>query len=214
MDVIIVSKTRMAHASCVGGIFDNGRFVRLLDSNGYNQNIDTKLNIGDVYTISFNNPVGRKAPHNEDILVTSMKLKSSFSTSAMVKYLIEKIKIKIWRGSMDILFDGKLDWTDNGSGYISENGTIPANSVGFWIPDKDLRKSIFREKVRYNYPKPGFWRSLPYVGFEEPIETISTGILVRVSLARWWDTKGTTEKRCSLQLSGWYDFNKGSQTTA
>ena len=45
---------------------------------------------------------------------------------------------------------------------------------------------------------------MPYVGFEEAVETIPAGTLVRVSLARWWDTNGTTEDRCSLQLSGWY----------
>jgi hypothetical protein len=68
-----------------------------------------------------------------------------------------------------------------------------------------LTKRIFYEKVRYGYPKTTNWRSLPYVGFEEAAEIIPAGTLVRVSLARWWDTNGTTEERCSLQLSGWYD---------
>ena len=52
MDVIIVSKTHMSSAACVGGVLANGRFVRLLDSKGYNQKLDTDFNIGDVHTIS------------------------------------------------------------------------------------------------------------------------------------------------------------------
>lgn len=97
-------------------------------------------------------------------------------------------------------------WTDNGSGYISKNGEIPDNSVGFWISDRNLKKRIAFDKVRYNYPVENGWRSLPYVGFEEPVETIPAGTLIRVSLARWWDTNGKTEDRCSSQLSGWYNL--------
>lgn len=126
---------------------------------------------------------------------------------------IKQRKIEIWKGSPDTLFDGLLQWTNSGSGYVSENSSIPNNSVGFWIPDKDLTKKIFYEKVRYGYPKTANWRSLPYVGFEEAVEIIPAGTLVRVSLARWWDTNGTTEDRCSLQLSGWYDIKEKPKKT-
>ncbi len=46
MDVIIVSKTHMSSAACVGGVLANGRFVRLLNSEGYNQDSDTDLEVG------------------------------------------------------------------------------------------------------------------------------------------------------------------------
>tara|TARA_B100000674_G_scaffold351734_1_gene294950 strand:+ start:4334 stop:5008 length:675 start_codon:yes stop_codon:yes gene_type:complete len=205
MDVIIVSKTKMNNGVCVGGVLANGRFVRLLQSNGYNQYSDTEFEIGDVYTITFSERQNAVPPHVEDILVNTFEHKFTFETiDKMVEYLTDKLKIKIWRGSPDILFDNCLLWTDNGSGYASEEGGIPEHSVGFWIPDRDLKKKIFHKKVRYSYPKTTNWRSMPYVGFEEAVETIPAGTLVRVSLARWWDTNGTTEDRCSLQLSGWY----------
>ena len=35
MDVIIVSKTRMSTSACVGAVTGNGRFVRLLNEDGY-----------------------------------------------------------------------------------------------------------------------------------------------------------------------------------
>jgi len=210
MDVIIVSKTHMSKATCVGGIFANGRLVRLLDCNGHNQDKDTDIEIGDVFTIEYRERTDNKPPHVEDILVQSMKLKFKFKTiDKMVSYLREKLNITIWEGSPNLLFDETLQWTDNGSGYISQDGVIPTHSVGFWIPDRDLSKNIFFGKVRYNYPQLTGWRSLPYVGFEDPIDVIPSGTLIRVSLARWWDRNGETENRCSLQLSNWYILNQG-----
>jgi len=69
-------------------------------------------------------------------------------------------------------------------------------------------KYLLYEKVRYLYPGETGKRSLPYVGFASPVDTIPAGTLLRVSLARWWDKYGETEERCSLQLSGWYDLSE------
>lgn len=207
MDVIIVSKTHMSNAACVGGVLANGKFVRLLNSDGYNQDTDTHLEVRDVWEITFRQRMDVTAPHVEDILVDSWRKKGSFNNEAeMVKYLTEKLNVKIWRGSPDVLFDGKLSWTNNGAGYVSKEGEVPNNSVGFWIPANPLTKRIFYDKARYNYPVSVGWRNLTYVGYQEPVDIIPAGTLLRVSLARWWDTNGTTEERCSLQLSGWYDI--------
>jgi len=204
MDVIIISKTHMSNAACVGGVLANGRFVRLLNSDGYNQDSDTDIEVGEVYTISFSERTEKRPPHIEDILVHSMTYKFAFENiGKMVEYLKEKLKIKIWKGSSDVLFDGNLQWTSGGSGYISENGGIPTCSVGFWIPDKDLTRKDFNDKVRYSYPLR--WRNISYVGFQNPVDLIPAGTLVRVSLARWW-SPNEDEERCYLQLSGWYDL--------
>ena len=204
MDVIIVSKTHMSNASCIGGINGNGRLVRLLNENGYNQDIDTPIKIGDVWTIDYVERKHKRPPHVEDVLVSKMNYKFSFDTiNEMVEYLKNKLNIKIWNGSTEILFDGKIQWTNGGSGYISETGAIPDNSVGFWIPDWDLQRKDFKEKVRYSYPIR--WRSITFVGFQKPIERIPAGTLVRLSLARWW-SPNEDEERFYLQLSGWYDL--------
>ena len=208
MEVIIVSKTHMSNTSCVGGVLDNGRFVRLLDENGHNQDVKTSLNIGDVYTISFKEKSGKKSPHIEDILVLQLNFKYSFSSiENMVQHLIEKLRIKIWRGGIHSLFDGNIQWTGSGSGYVSDCGSIPENSVGFWISDQNLTRKDYEGKIRYNYPHgwgEGKWRSIPFVGFQSPVDSIPAGTLLRVSLARWWSAKEGEEKRCYLQLSGWY----------
>jgi len=204
MDVIIVSKTHMSNAACVGGVLANGRFVRLLDADGYNQDSNTQLSVGEVYSIVFSEKPGKRPPHVEDILVHSITFKFSFdSAREMIDYLKEKLKVKIWKGSSDVLFDGNLQWTNSGSGFISENGGVPINSVGFWVPDKDLTRKDFSDKVRYSYPLR--WRNIPFVGFQIPVDLIPAGTLVRISLARWWSPNGE-EERCYLQISGWYDL--------
>lgn len=203
--VLIVSKTHMSNAACVGGILPNGSPVRLLNSQGYNQDQDTILEIGDIYEVSGYRRNNGVPPHVEDLLVQSMTKKGHNRDLIVLRdFLLEKMKVKVWRGHPDNLFDGKIQWTNNGSGYISEEGGIPSNSVGFWISDKPLSKRVFYEKVRYNYPSSNEWRNMTFVGFQEPVETIPAGTLLRVSLARWWDRNGETEPRCSLQLSGWY----------
>ena len=109
MDVIIVAKTHMSSAACVGGILANGRLVRLLTKDGHNQDIDTNLNIGDVYSIKFQERRNNKPPHVEDILVTEREFKFTFSSiNKMVTYVKEKLSVKIWEGDPDVLFDGKL----------------------------------------------------------------------------------------------------------
>ncbi len=201
MDVIIVSKTRMFNNSCIGGVLGNGRFVRLLDAYGNNQDFDNKIEVGDVYTITFSERQDKRPPHVEDILLNSMEFKFSFPTiNKMVDYLTNKLNVKVWRGSTETLFDGKVEWTNAGSGFISEYA-IPVNSVGFWIPDQDLIRNDYFEKVRYSYPFRQ--RNIKFVGFQNPVDRIPAGTLVRTSLARWW-SPNENEERCYLQLSGWY----------
>src|SRR5262249_30308746 len=49
-------------------------------------------------------------------------------------------------------------------------------------------------------------RTLTFVGFQEPLEVIPAGTLLRVSLAHWWRPKDKPEEelRCYVQLSGWF----------
>lgn len=220
MDVIIVSKTHMSNAACVGGLATNGRFVRLLDENGYNQPTNTDFEVRQVWSIEFNERPNLTEPHVEDILITTKTLRGTLKDELSMLQMVEKYNATIWRGSPDNLFDGLLNWTNNGSGYINEEGGIPQHSVGFWISNQPLRRHILRgtrddgseyESIRYNYPNINGWRNLAFVGYDEAIKVIPAGTLIRVSLARWWDRNGQTEDRCSLQLSGWYDLPQNNQ---
>lgn len=206
MKVVIVSKTHMSNAACVGGLTPSGRSLRLLNENGFNHPKDTDYNIRQVWNLGFTERRELHNPHVEDVLVTSRSFVGDLRNDMTMLDLVQRAGMNIWNGRPDNLFEGLLCWTNGGSGYISQEGEIPEQSVGFWQPDEDLTLRTAFNKIRYDYHSVDGRRSLPYTGFEEPVDTIPAGTLVRVSLARWWDRDGETEPRCSLQLSGWYDL--------
>jgi len=189
---------------CIGGITTSGRYVRLLTHDGENQPEATQLTPRQIWEIKFKERREPKPPHIEDVLIQTQELKTTLNDGIRILDYINDREIPIWSGHPNKLFDEKIKWTEKGSGFINEEA-VPVHSVGFWISDRNLTKRVYYEKVRYDYRSFAELKSLPYVGFEDPIEIIPSGSLIRVSLARWWDTKGTTELRCPLQLSGWYD---------
>jgi len=206
MEVIIVSKTKMASNECVGGILENGQFVRLLDEQGSNQPIDCDFEIGDIWEIDFVSRNNATPPHTEDILIEQKTFSQrTFSKSNLAEWIESDFPNRIWRGSPDILFDNQIRFTSSGSGYVSHSNEVPDISVGFWISDRDLTRRDYNGKIKYNYPTSNSWRNIPYVGKEDPLDIIPAGTLMRVSLARWWSPEDSNEEeRCYLQLSGWY----------
>lgn len=201
MKILIVGKTRMNTGCCIGAIsLDNNSSLRLLESNGTNPPRNTQYEIGQIWNVKFerlNNPV---PPHTEDILVIERKL-IGFEQNVYNEILKRTTP---HRGSIDGLHNGLIQFTSNGSGYISERTGVPTYSTCFWIPDRDLNIEREGTKVRYIYHNI-YIKKLAYVGFSEPISQIKSNTLVRVSLARWWAPEDSDiEKRCYLQLSGWY----------
>lgn len=195
--VLVVSKTKMDRRYCVGGVIINDNhntFVRLLNSDGTNQKLSTPLTIGSLWNLSFRKKENCLAPHTEDIFVRSGKvIEKSVEVSGYVKTSLEP---KIHRGSIDDCFESRIKWTSGGSGFIN-NKSVPLYSVEFCIFSHDLE---FDGKY-YVFNN----RRVKYVGLETPINLISKGTLLRLSLARWWAPEGDyEEKRCYLQLSGWY----------
>lgn len=200
-NVLIVARTRMQGGKvCVGALSAAGENLRLM-----NQHCESDLGTKSVYRIGEwwqveCEPCGpQRPPHVEDVSVSDAT-KLSVQPD-LADYL--KKTTNPWQGPIDVLFDGKIRFTGNGSGYISP-ADIPAGATGFWIPDSPLQLDVDdRGKSGYytNY------RHLNYVGTDEEVEEIQAGQLVRVSLARWWkprDADPSFEERCYAQLSGWY----------
>jgi hypothetical protein len=201
MKTLIVSKTHMQNAACIGGVLiDTNRSVRLLQLNGHNHPSDTDLKIGQIYEIEYQERVDKTPPHIEDVLVKQRTLIGEQKN--LKNYLISRVKP--WKGRIENLFDGFIRFTQKGHGFISVISGIPKVSTGYWLSDKPLILDESESpKIRYKYD----YRSITYVGYETPIATIPVGSLIRVSLARWWkpsDSDDDLEKRCYLQLSGWY----------
>ena len=205
MEGLILSKTRFGNSGnsvCVGGIaLQNNQHVRLLNPGARYQFADTKFNIGDIWDIRFTSSAAIKEPHNEDVIIQSQNYLRTINN---LREFILNIGIKIWRGSIDNIFEGKLRWANSGSCFLSVNfPDYPIHSVGFWLSDKLLSY----KHDHYFYPTGNFFikRKLKYKGIPEPVPIIKENTLIRVSLAKWWKPADShDEARCYLQLSGWY----------
>lgn len=195
MEALIVSKTRMKNAICVGALLlDYDANIRLLNPGNKNQPTNTDFEIGEVWDLRFikRNPIHE--PHTEDRIVLK---KSHLRSIPNLSDFLETRDVNIAVGDPENLFDGSLEWHKNGSGYIPDNGVMPDHSVCFWKADKDLTLYQNFGKSRYRYSKE---ISFPYVGLVEPTDTIPAGTIIRLSITRPFGEANS----CWLQLSGWY----------
>jgi hypothetical protein len=198
--VVIVSRTRMGNGVCIGGLSESeNRNLRLLPASGaHSHPSSAPYQIGEIWDMDLVPPAELEPPHIEDVLVR--RARRSGVQQDLQTWLLAHVEP--WRGDGQVLFDGLLVISGNGSAYISRQG-VPDRSVGFWIPDADLE---FTTDPRRGYLVQFGWRTVTvgYVGVAEPAPLITAGSLVRVSLARWWSPGGADFEACWLQISGCY----------
>lgn len=203
MKVLITSKTRKGNAACVGGLcVENRQFVRLLNPGNWDQYSDTRFDIGDIWDIDFTDRDDVTPPHIEDVIVLTSRYLYKVDD---IRSFILNSGVTVWHGDIDEIFDGKIRWTNNGSGYIGDSSNLPNNSVGFWISNCNLH--LNSKGTHYNHSNGyGRLRQFKYTGFSSTINFIPCGTLIRFSLARWWKPADSDmqQNRCYLQLSGWY----------
>ena len=199
----MVAKTRMGRGACVGGLTFDGRAVRLVaPDRETNEQFNMEYELGDVWEVDWLPDPQALPPHSENILVhDKRKLPPIDDLSAFIEYQTEPAS-----GGVEVLFDGLLQATRNGVGYIAERSGLPTRSTMFWRPDADLELVDDGKRLHYRYPRAEGGQMLTFVGFQEPLASIPAGTLLRVSLAHWWRPadKPDDELRCYVQLSGWY----------
>ena len=202
MKVLIVAKTRRGSRACIGAIAEDGHSVRLIAADEqYNEHAGMEYEIGEVWDVETEPPISVVPPHVEDVVVYA-KQRCGKATDPIRTVLKQMPPVS---GGPDQLYDGLLQSTPRGALYIAEGSGVPDHSTTFWVPDKPLRRSSKGKNLRYRYPAKTGKSSLVYVGFQEPVEEIPAGALLRVSLAHWWrpDDRPDEELRCYAQLSGW-----------
>ncbi|PNP92360.1 hypothetical protein BFS16_11025 [Hoylesella timonensis] len=199
-EVLIVSRTRMKNGVCCGGIdLETGEFIRIHNECGGNLSFDAPFQIQQIYSMDYKTAWNvRQKPHVEDKQVISYQLQRSISTKELISLIQDKAPVFV--GGLESIFDNCLVKSDYAP-YICKNN-IPNYSVCFWRPKYSLRLFNFMGKSRYAYEH----NRISYVGFQEPVTIIPAETLVRMSLANWWAPKDIDEKRCYLQLSGWYNL--------
>ncbi len=199
MEVLIVSRTRMKNGVCCGGLnLQNGEFVRLHNDRGGNLSPDAPFQIGQVYDLNYQTAWNvRPCPHVEDKQIQpDYQLRRQLSQAEIIQ-VIDRI-VNVPTGNIDVIFDGMLNHSSY-SAYVSP-ASVPNHSVCFWRPNAPLYKYEFMGKVKYRF----YNNNISYVGFQDPVNVIPSGTLLRMSLANWWSPDDDTEKRCYLQLSGWF----------
>lgn len=203
MKVLIVAKTRMRSGVCIGAITEEGESVRLNPLNeDPSDSANQEYQVGDVWEISFTPATSLIPPHIEDVVVSERHRLGS------ARNLIDSVErlMPPQTGAPEVLYESLLQTTGGGALYIAERSGVPPYSTTFWRPNRSLTHDIVGGRVRYCYLTENESYTLPFVGFQEPLDTIPAGTLVRVSLARWWrpDDTPDIEERCYAQLSGWF----------
>lgn len=203
--VFIVSKTKMKNHVCVGGILENGVPVRLLSSNKINQPIETNISIGEYYLIDYEKKNHLLRPHVEDIVINDHYFQgASVDIYHDLKSLLKHNKVITHSGDLLDVFESNITWSRAGAGFLSSKREVTNYSTCFWISNEPLYKLTLNSNCYYENKDKTI--KIKHVGFQDEIDTITTGSLVRLSLARWWTKDNSVDKRCYLQLSGW--FNK------
>ena len=203
MKVLIVAKTRMGGGACIGAITEEGESVRLIPFNeDPHDGANREYQIGDVWEISSIPATSPIPPHNENVVVYE---KQRLLTTRELEGAIELL-MPPKNGHPFEFYEGLLQSTESGALYIAKQSDVPPYSTTFWRPDQPLIRDTEGKRVRYRYPTENGSYTLTFVGFQEPLEVIPRGTLVRISLAHWWRPEATpdVEERCYAQLSGWF----------
>jgi hypothetical protein len=195
MRVLIVSRTQMRNANCVGAFVLNTRKnIRLLTSQGNNQSENTDYEIGELWDLSFRSSDYIEEPHTEDCLVFRNEYIDEVDEAQLLSFMIRN-GISIFDGFAEDLFEGLIEWSYSGSGGIDCYDELLDYSVCFWKLDRDIRRYTKDGKHRFKYSSE---INFPYVGVDSTPPIIRRGQLVRMSLTREFNGK------CWLQLSGSY----------
>ncbi len=198
--VLIVSKTQMREGVCVGGIVENTcELIRIHNDKGGNLPADAPYEIGDRWEMSVEDAWNQRfAPHVEDKQTSPFNKIENIGVDGIINFIrTHHFGSRLIKGALSDTFEGclRILGTKN---YINHDN-IPSFSTQFWIADKDLTYVRKWDKDYYMY---GTVR-LKFVGYQDNVQTIPAGTIIRLSLANWWDD-GSGEERCYLQLSGWY----------
>ena len=203
MKVVIVAKTRMGGGACIGGITFDGRSVRLIAHDAdSNDHFNMEYNVGDVWDVDCVPYENIIPPHTENVVVHSKRRLPAINN--IETFILSHVPPR--QGGIEVLYEGLAQAAATGTLYIAEGSGVPPYSTMFWQPDRPLLRNDDAKRIRYRYPTPDGGRSLTFVGFQEPVEEIPDGALLRVSLAHWWRPEDRPERelRCYVQLSGWF----------
>lgn len=198
--VVIVARTRMHGGHlCIGGhdLDDGFRGVRLLDRFGGYWMADAPFMVGETWELRYRPKASARPPHVEDAYVNAQERIGKIQD---LRTLVLQ-RGRLWKGSLNAVFEGTVCTTPGGSAYIPSGGRLPRCSTGYWVPGEGLTKSVRGSRVRFSLADHSTEEHLPWVGVEAPPAVIPEGSLVRVSLTRLFGAENVPEGYY-VQISG------------
>lgn len=204
--VLIVAKTKMKTGICLGGLVSGSyRSIRPLPAQGFNHPQNKRIHVGEIWDLTLKDMPKREIapPHTEDMRIIQERYIRTVPTSQLKAVLLKRVKAPFVHPSA--LFDGLIQFTYKQRGYVSPTDGLPGYSTGFWRFNQPLHKyEDDDDEARYLYFDDDGAEALDvkHKGFDDPLEIIPPGALLRFSLARGFPDD--PQKRCYLQLSGWF----------
>ena len=202
--VLIVAKTKMKTGICLGGLVAGSyHSIRPLPAQGYNHPQNKRIHVGEIWDLTLKEIPKREIapPHTEDMRIIQERYLRTVPASQLKTVLLNRVKAPFVHPSA--LFDGLIRFNPNRRGYVSSADGLPGYSTGFWRFNQPLHKYEDDSEARYLYFDDGKEiLDVKHIGFDEPLETIPPGTLLRFSLARGFPDD--PQKRRWLQLSGWF----------
>ena len=202
MKVVIVGRTRMQQGLCIGGLSETYGPVRIQPSTGYAHPEDAPYQVGDVWDLELTRLNNLQPPHIEDMILSGPGRRLD-RLADVGDWLLRGATL--WTGPAANAFDGMLRITETGRAHLSADA-VPDLSVGFWVPDRPLvrHQSDTRESYWYTDHSGATWR-FSYAGVGPSLRIVPAGMIVRVSLARWWTPPDSDAPPvCYAQVSGWF----------
>ncbi len=224
VQVLIVAKTKMGWGVCLGGLVSNtqgvfSRRVRLLpvDSGRYSHPMDTHFDLGHIWDLELEDVPNKNPPHTEDMRIKGFqRYIQTIPKPELKDFLLNQVRVHAppvhWPPvHPSALFNGLIRFTERRKGYVSPADGLPGYSTGFWRFNQPLyKKASYQyeedededdDAARYFYFDDGIVDGtvildVKHKGFDDPLEIIPQGTLLRFSLARGY--------KCYLQLSGWF----------
>jgi ATP-dependent DNA helicase RecQ len=171
-----------------------------------NEHAGLEYQVGEVWEVDCVPDENIVPPHVENIIAhRARRLKQSAELEKAILRFMPPVN-----GGPEKLFDGRLQASSSGALFITERTGLPSRSTMFWRPDHSLALDYEGKRIRYRYLTGDGGRTVTFVGFQEPVDAIAAGTLLRVSLAHWWrpTDKPQEELRCYVQLSGWFPYHR------
>ncbi|HXD71822.1 MAG TPA: hypothetical protein VN615_18280 [Gaiellales bacterium] len=199
MRVLVVARTQMfgPHV-CVGGVeLATGRSLRLKRLDGSNALESHPIRPGSIWEMAYTPCPSVVPPHVEDVLVSGghwVEDVADMRSAILVSW-------QPWDCPLDEIFEGRLDATDGGSGFLPAGPVLPSCSTGFWL---SRQRATIDSFGRYRFENARLIKGVKWKGTTAPAQTIPPGALIRFSLAKWKEFSPEEGERCYLQLSAWY----------